>query len=74
MFMDGELNVLERNFYVDDKLKSFFTVDESTNIDEVKELCSKGGFKLTKFTCNKGEILTYTKKKKVAKDRATGVK
>ena len=45
--------ILERNFYVDDMLKSFQTVTEAKDvIREVKELYAKGGFNLTKFTSN----------------------
>lgn len=55
-------------------LKSLFTVEATDNVYEEKELCSKECFKLTKFNCNKGEVLSYTKKKNVAKDRAIGVK
>ena len=45
--------ILERNFYVDDMLKSFLTVEEAiTVIQQVKDLCSNGGFNLTKFISN----------------------
>ena len=45
--------ILERNFYVDDMLKSFQTVTEAKDvIREVKELYAKDGFNLTKFTSN----------------------
>lgn len=54
---------LERNLYEDDIVKSLQTVDEATEvIHNIKELCSKWGFNLTKFTCNKDEELKYTKK------------
>ena len=43
---------LERNFYVD-MLKSFSTAEEAiTVIQQVKDLCSNGGFNLTKFISN----------------------
>ena len=39
--------ILERNFYVDDMLKSFSTTEEAiTVIQHVKDLCSNGGFNL----------------------------
>ena len=42
--------ILERNFYLDDMLKSFPTAEEAiTVIQKVKDLCSNGGFNLTKF-------------------------
>ena len=42
--------ILERNFYLDDLLKSFTTAEEAiTVIHKVKDLCSNGGFNLTKF-------------------------
>ena len=49
---------LERSFYVDDLLKSFPTVNEAVNgIKQLQELCSRGGFKLTKFISNKQEVI-----------------
>ena len=51
-------NTLLRNFYVDDVLKSVPSVrDALTLIQEVRDLCKKGGFKLTKFISNKKDIL-----------------
>ena len=45
--------ILERNFYVDDMLKSFLTVEEAiTVIQQVKNLYSNGVFNLTKFISN----------------------
>ena len=45
--------ILERNFYVDYMLKSFPTAEEAiTVIQQVKDLCSNGGFNLTKFISN----------------------
>ena len=45
--------IFERNFYVDDMLKSFSTAEEAiTVIQQVKDLCSNGGFNLTKFISN----------------------
>ena len=47
----GVTRILERNFYVDDMLKSFQTVTEAKDvISKVTELCTKVGFNLTKFT------------------------
>ena len=45
--------ISKRNFYVDNMLKSFSTVEEAiTVIQQVKDLCSNGGFNLTKFISN----------------------
>ena len=42
--------ILERNFYIDDMLKSFPTAEEAiTVIKQVKDLCSNGDFNLTKL-------------------------
>ena len=50
--------ILERNFYVDDMLKSFQTATEAKDvIRKDKELCVKRGFNLTKFTSNREEVL-----------------
>ena len=50
--------ILERSFYVDDLLKSFPTVKEAVNaIKQLQELCSRGGFNLTKFISNKQETI-----------------
>ena len=49
---------VERNFYVDDMLKSFQTVTEAKNVTrKVKNLFKVGGFNFTKFTSNSGEVL-----------------
>ena len=46
-------NTLLRNFYVDDVLKSAPSVkDALTLIQEVRDLCKRGGFKLKKFISN----------------------
>ena len=62
---------LERNFYVD-MLKSFSTAEEAiTVILQVKDLCSNGGFNLTKFISNN----TAASKKSIPDDsRRTAVK
>ena len=51
-------NILRRNFYVDDMLKSFATTDTAIEmIHNVRELCRQGGFNLTKFSSNDIEVL-----------------
>ena len=50
--------ILERNVYIDDILKSFPTAEEGiTMIQLVKNLCSNGGFNLTKFISNNAAVL-----------------
>ena len=49
---------LRKNFYVDDLLKSSETVDSARSlISDVSEMCSSGGFHLTKFFSNHPEVL-----------------
>ena len=56
-------SILQRNFYVDDIVKSLHTVDKDTEvIHKVSKICSKQGFNLFKFTSNKDEELRNTKK------------
>ena len=61
-FGDGFLPVTKRtlsdHFYVDDCLKSVETVEEAVEVvGELRELCQKGGFRLTKFVSNSREVL-----------------
>ena len=50
--------ILERSFYADDLLKSFPKVKEAVHaIKQLQELCSRGGFNLTKFISNKQEVI-----------------
>ena len=50
--------ILERNFYVDDVLKSFQTVTKAKDvIRKVKKLCAKGDFNPFMFTNNSEEVL-----------------
>ena len=51
-------NSLLRDFYVDDVLKSVLSVrDAPTLIQEVRDLCKRGRFKLTKFISKKKHVL-----------------
>jgi len=57
-FGDDICNILRHNFYVDDKLKSHNTVKEAIEKShKAKELCSRGGFNLTKYVSNSREVL-----------------
>ena len=50
--------VLRRDFYVDDGLKSVESEDEAVNlIANVKEMCKRGAFNLHKFSSNSKQVL-----------------
>ena len=50
--------ILERSFYVDNLLKNFPTVNKAVNgMKQIQELCSRGGFNLTRLICNKQEVI-----------------
>lgn len=50
---------IERNFYVDDGLKSVQSVEQAKElIKNTKSLCQRGGFRLHKFTSNRREVLS----------------
>ena len=62
---------LRNDFYVDDGLKSVPFVDEAVKlIASVKQMCSKGGFRLHKFVSNSKEVIRRIPEQ----DRADGVK
>ena len=49
---------LRNNFYVDDALRSVPTEKDVVElIQAVKEMCTKGGFKLTKFVSNSRNVM-----------------
>ena len=51
-------SILRRNFYVDDMLKSFSSIEKTIRITgQVKELCIEGRFNLTKFSSNNLDVL-----------------
>ena len=51
-------NPIMNSFYVDDMLKSVSTVEEATEvIHGTREALRQGGFRLTKFTVNDGQLL-----------------
>ena len=51
-------STLTNNFYVDDMLKSVKDPQTAIKlIKSVKEMCKAGGFHLTKFMCNNGDVL-----------------
>ena len=59
------MDTLNRNFYVDDLLKTVKDV-----IDDVISMCADGGFRLTKFVSNRIEVFDSISEE----DRRTGVK
>ena len=49
---------VRRDFYVDDGLKSVTSIPDATPlIEDTKELCRRGGFRLHKFTSNFKEVI-----------------
>ena len=51
-------DVVRRNFYVDDLLKSTTTTEKATELAlKVIDLLAQGGFRLTKFMSNRKEVL-----------------
>ena len=84
-FSKDVLDTVERNFYVDDCLKSLPTKDEAISlVQELPELLTCGGFRLTKWLSNKREVLSHVpcgerapcvslQLENLPKDRALGV-
>ena len=51
-------DVVRRNFYVDDLLKSTTTIEKATDLAlKLIDLLAQGGFRLTKFMSNRKEVL-----------------
>ena len=62
---------VRKDFYVDDGLKSVPLVDDAVKlIVSVKQMCSKGGFRLHKFVSNSKEVIRRIPEQ----DRADDVK
>ncbi|KAL9952797.1 hypothetical protein ACROYT_G040105 [Oculina patagonica] len=52
------IDTVFRNFYVDDCLKSVPSTEEAIRLrEDLSELLERGGFRLTKWSCNKKEVL-----------------
>ena len=52
------MDTVERNFYIDDCLKSLPTVHEAIGlVNELKKLTAEGGFNLTKWTSNNPDVI-----------------
>ncbi|CAM1312605.1 Uncharacterised protein r2_g2307 [Pycnogonum litorale] len=57
-FCAEALQTVERDFYVDDWVKSVESNKEAIDlIQDVYTLLTRGGFKLNRFSCNKAEVL-----------------
>ena len=62
------IRTVQRNFYVDDCLKSERTTDKAVAVaKKTSELLTRGGFKLTKWISNKREVIEAIPKKDRAK-------
>ena len=60
---------LRRNFYVDDCLRSVSTKAKAKDqINGLHQACSKGGFHLTKFICNRRGVLESIPEEEQSKD------
>ena len=57
---------MRRNVYVDDCLRSV-----STEVDGLRHVCAKGGFRLTKFICNRRSVLESIPEEERSKDVKT---
>ena len=52
------MKTVQRNFYVDDCLKSVGTTDKAVEVArKTRELLARGGFNLTKWISNKKEVI-----------------
>ena len=57
-FREEVVKTLKRNFYVDDVLKATASEDEAAKMAlDLKRLCARGGFNLTKFSSNSVAVL-----------------
>ena len=62
-------DMISSNFYVDDFLLSVPTVADAVDvIQNVTELCSRGGFRLTKWISNSREVIQSIPEKEKAKE------
>jgi len=57
-FSEDVVKTVKRNFYVDDCLESVKSVENAVEVvDQLREILSKGGFRLTKWSCNRSQVL-----------------
>ena len=61
------IDTVNRNFYVDDCVKSVATTEEAVRlVEQLPELLSRGGFRLTKWISNRRKILSSVAKEDLA--------
>ena len=57
-FSEEIVKTVKRNFYVDDCLRSVRSVGNAVEVvDQLREILSRGGFRLTKWSGNRSEVL-----------------
>ncbi|XP_078372656.1 uncharacterized protein LOC144656297 [Oculina patagonica] len=57
-FSEEVVKTVRRNFYVDDCLKSVKSADNAVElVNQLRDILSKGGFRLTKWSSNSSEVL-----------------
>ena len=57
-FSEEVVKTVKRNFYVDDCLKSVKSAESAVElVHQLQDILSKGGFRLTKWSCNSSEVL-----------------
>ena len=67
-FDSETISTVNRNFYVDDCLKSVASLDKAVKlVGELRELLSRGGFRLTKWVSNSREVLRSIPETELAK-------
>ena len=61
-------DILRKDFYVDDLLKSCTNEDDAVEmIEKIQEMCESGGFNLTKFTSNSKRVIESLPASKLSK-------
>lgn len=66
-FDEETISTVNKNFYVDDCLKSVSTINKAVNLaSQLTTLLAKGGFHLTKWTSNSREVLASIPQKERA--------
>ncbi|KAK6191251.1 hypothetical protein SNE40_002986 [Patella caerulea] len=69
LFSKDAIEIIRRNFYVDDCLKSVDSPERAvTLVDDLTRLCQRGGFKLTKWISNDRNVLETISVEEIAKD------
>ena len=57
-FSEEVVKTVKRNFYVDDCLKSLKSAEDAVEfVNQLQDILSKGAFRLTKWSCNRSEVL-----------------